>query len=319
MSSLAIVIVSWNTRDLLDRALASIETSMAQSPHQYQVIVVDNASHDQTPEMIRAQHPQVKLIETGENKGFAAGNNVALRALLNSPEAPEYIMLLNPDTEVLGTAIDTLVDFLDAHPDIAAVGPRLRYADGSTQSSRRRFPSRSVFFWESTPLEQYWPNNPWAQAYRYAEQPDEREQAVDWLVGAALMVRHSSIERAGVLDDGFMMYSEELEWQERITKTHPSSSNSIPPIWYLPNAVIMHYEGQSSSQVPAKRYIYFHRSRIRHAQMVYGKTFGMMVRFVIRALFLLELGTEAAKWLIGHKRELRADRVKVYWQVIRSV
>lgn len=319
MSSLAIVIVSWNTRELLDQALLSIERSMTQSPHQYHIVVVDNASHDQTPEMVRAKHPQVQLIETGENKGFAAGNNVALRALIESPAPPDYIMLLNPDTEVLGNAIDVLIEYLNAHPDIVVVGPRLRYADGSTQSSRRRFPSRQVFFWESTPLEQFWPNNPWAQAYCYTEQPDDREQAVDWLVGAALIVRRSAIERAGILDDGFMMYSEELEWQQRISKVHTASKTSISPIWYVPNAIIMHYEGQSSAQVPAKRYIYFHRSRIRHAQMMYGQVFGVAVRWFTRCIFMIELLTEAGKWLIGHKRSLRADRVKVYWQVIRAI
>ena len=136
----------------------------------------------------------------------------------------DYVFLLNPDTEVVGDAIPTLVRYMETHPDVAVVGPQLRYADGSVQSSRRRFPTKGVYFWESTPLEQRWPNNPWARRYHLADLPDDTEQEVDWLVGAALLVRRAAIERAGLLDAGFQMYSEELEWQRRISRQSAASS-----------------------------------------------------------------------------------------------
>jgi GT2 family glycosyltransferase len=366
MATLAIIIVSWNTRDLLRRCLATVHASLTGAGIAYRVVVVDNASRDGTSDMLRAEHPEVELIESGGNLGFAGGNNLALRRVLGvgsselgkdrptpNPQlpAPEYVLLLNPDTEVVGDAIPQLVRYLEAHPEVAVVGPRLRYPDGSVQPSRRRFPSRGVYFWESTPLEQRWPNNPWARRYRCAESSDDQEQAVDWLVGAALLVRRLAIERAGLLDDGFQMYSEELEWQRRIqrqgaggwelgvgsrpasscvtgqaeagswpTRFHPPSPNSqLPRIIYLPSATIIHHEGKSSEQALARRYLNFQRSRIRDARMTYGDGFAARLRWFLRAAYAAELATEAAKWLLGHRRELRAQRIGVYWQVVRGL
>jgi GT2 family glycosyltransferase len=241
------------------------------------------------------------------------------------------VLLLNPDTEVVGDAIPQLVGYLEAHPDVAVVGPQLRYADGSVQPSRRRFPTKATFFWESTPLEQLWPNNPWARRYRCADLPDDAEQEVDWLVGAALLVRRSAIERAGLFDAGFTMYSEELEWQRRIqglgdagwriaTPSHPASPVPHPPrIVYVPAAVIIHHEGKSSEQALAQRYLNFQRSRLRDAQMVYGQGFGAALRLFLRGAYMAELAAEGAKWLLGHKRLLRAQRIAVYWQVVREL
>ncbi|MFL5807247.1 MAG: glycosyltransferase family 2 protein, partial [Roseiflexaceae bacterium] len=263
MPSLAVIIVSWNTRDLLRRCLDTAHASLAGAGIAYQVIVVDNASSDGTPAMLRAAHPEVVLIEAGRNLGFAGGNNLALRRVLSAEfrvlsSAPpnsklkrsedtrnskfdadprnlklktqhsklDYILLLNPDAEVVGDAIPRLVGYMDAHPDVAVAGPKLLYPDGSAQPSRRRFPSRGVFFWESTPLEARWPGNPWARRYRCADAPDDITQDVDWLVGAALLVRREAIERAGLLDAGFAMYSEELEWQRRIRR--PTTDDRRP-------------------------------------------------------------------------------------------
>jgi N-acetylglucosaminyl-diphospho-decaprenol L-rhamnosyltransferase len=344
MTTLAIIIVSWNTRDLLRRCIQTIHTSLAGTGIDYTVVVVDNASIDGTPAMLRAEHPEALLLEPRRNLGFAGGNNLALRRVLSSEGAEnlklktqnsklDYVLLLNPDTEVVGDAIPRLVRYLDAHPDVAVVGPKLRYPDGSAQPSRRRFPTRTIYFWESTPLETRWPANPWARRYRYADTPDDVEQEVDWLVGAALLVRRSAIERAGLLDSGFAMYSEELEWQRRIKSTghrvqgtdrqtapYPLSPVPYPlKIVYLPDAVIIHHEGKSSEQALARRYLDFQRSRLRDARMVYGERFAAALRLFLRAAYGAELAVEAAKWLLGHKRALRARRIGVYWQVVREL
>lgn len=345
MPTLAIIIVSWNTRDLLRRAITSAHASLAGAGIDYRVLVVDNASADGTPAMLRAEHPEVELIESGGNLGFAGGNNLALRRVLsaefagvlerktensalNAQRSPtDYVLLLNPDTETVGDAIPQLVRYLEQHPAVDVVGPRLRYPDGGVQPSRRCFPSPGVFFWESTPLELWWPNNPWARRYRCADSPDDMEQAVDWLVGAALLVRRSAIERAGLLDAGFLMYSEELEWQLRISRQSAGSSrqykdgaaNDSRRIVYLPDAVIVHHEGKSSEQAPARRYINFQRSRIRYASLVYGARFAALLRLALRAAYAADLATEAAKWLLGHRRPLRVQRIGVYLQVLRAL
>jgi N-acetylglucosaminyl-diphospho-decaprenol L-rhamnosyltransferase len=358
MPSLAVITVSWNTRDLLRRSIQTIHASLAGAGIDYTIVVVDNGSADGTPATLRAEHPEVLLLEAGRNLGFAGGNNLALRrvlgdvgwgleehnhplsvtppcaALVPHPLSPDYVFLLNPDTEVVGDAIPVLVRHLESHPHVAVVGPRLRYADGSVQSSRRRFPTKGVYFWESTPLEQRWPNNPWAQRYHLADTPDDTEQEVDWLVGAALLVRRAAIERAGLLDAGFTMYSEELEWQRRISRQSAVSSKQSKAsstadrqlpiadcrrIVYLPDAVIIHHEGRSSEQALAQRYLNFQRGRLRDARMVYGERFAARLRLFLRAAYTIELAIEGAKWLLGHKRPLRAQRFAIYWQVLREL
>ncbi|KAB8144916.1 glycosyltransferase family 2 protein [Chloroflexia bacterium SDU3-3] len=325
MSELAIIIVSWNTRDLLQRCIEHVHSSLAGAGLPYRVVVVDNASHDGTPAMLRAEHPDVVLIEPGRNLGFAGGNNLALRWLLGmplpaelsiqpenaQPGQPQWLLLLNPDTEPLADALPQLVRYIQAHPDVAAVGPRLLNPDGSTQPSRRRFPDAGVFFLESTPLEQLFPHNRWAARYRMEGTPDDAEQDVDWLVGAALLVRRSAVERAGLLDAGFAMYSEELEWQLRLRRAGR--------VVYLPAAQITHYEGKSSEQVPARRLIHFQQSRLRYVRMVFGPIHALPLWATLVALYSAQLATEAAKWLLGHKRPLRAQRVAVYRQVLAGL
>jgi GT2 family glycosyltransferase len=314
-NTLAIIIVSWNVRNLLRRCIVSLRASLAASAIDGRIIVVDNASADGTAAMLRAEFPDVELIESGANLGFAGGNNLALRQLLAEPQPPDFYMLLNPDTEVVGDAPAALVRYLETHPDVAVVGPRLRYADGSDQPSRRRFPTAGVFFWESTPLEQRWPGNPWARRYRIAERSDDEEQDVDWLVGAALMVRREAIVRAGVLDEGFALYSEELEWQRRIR----AAGGGTGRIVFLPEALVIHHEGKSSEQAPARRYINFHRSRLRYARMVYGARLALPLRLFLLAAYSAELAVEALKWLLGHRRTLRAGRLRVYAEVLRGL
>lgn len=316
MTSLAIIIVSWNTRELLGRCLASVHASLAGSGIAYRIVVVDNDSADGTAALLRDEHPDVTLIEAGRNLGFAGGNNLALRWLLGravaSPEPPpDYLFLLNPDTEVVGDGIVRLVRYLEQRPDVAVVGPQLRYPDGSAQPSRRRFPSPAVFFWESTPLEWRWPANPWARHYRMADRPDDVEQEAGWLVGAALMVRRDAVMRAGLLDAGYALYSEELEWQRRLAEAGR--------IVYLPETVVVHHEGKSSAQVPARRLVAFHRSRLRYITQAHGPVLaGAVHRFLLLA-YAAELAIEALKWLAGHRRPLRASRIGVYRQLLRTL
>ncbi|NTW02183.1 MAG: glycosyltransferase family 2 protein, partial [Oscillochloris sp.] len=296
MSSIAIIIVSWNVRELLRRCLSSVERSLADSDLNATTIVVDNASADGTPDMVRADFPDVQLIEPGANLGFAAGNNVALRAILqradwslqanSEPTAtsnlqatiPDYVLLLNPDTEVVGDAIVRLVAKLEAHLELVAVGPRLRYGDGSVQSSRRRLPTRLTMLWESTLLERIWPGNPWARYYHCTDMPDDRAQSVGWLVGAAILVRSAAIMQAGLLDERFFMYSEELEWESRLQKANGQKPSSIV---YLPEAEITHYEGKSSEQAIARRHINFQRSKLLLARMWYGWGFAQLLQMAL--------------------------------------
>ena len=300
---IVVVIVSWNVCALLERCLASL------APLGCRTIVVDNASADASAAMVRQVFPAVELIEAGSNRGFAGGNNLALRRLLDDAEPPRAVLLLNPDTEVSAGQLPALWQALDAHPEVDVVGPQLRYADGSLQSSCRRLPQRRTYLWESTPLEQLWPGNPWARRYRMADADPQQPRAVEWLVGAALLVRFSAIARAGVFDEGFALYSEELEWQRRL-----AAGGRV--IWYLPSVVVTHHEGKSSEQAPARRRLLFRQSRLRDAAMQFGMPFAQVLRLALMSFSAAELGIEAAKWLAGHRRALRAARVHEHWDVL---
>jgi N-acetylglucosaminyl-diphospho-decaprenol L-rhamnosyltransferase len=315
---LAIIIVSWNVRTLLRNCLQSLTAAVGTDCATTTIMVVDNQSHDGTPEMVRNEFPQVQLIEPQRNTGFAGGNNIGLRALgfgrhPTPVDVPEYVLLLNPDTEPAPGSIETLCRFLDGRPDLAVVGPCLRYADGSVQSSRRRNPSRMSLFWESTLLERWWPQNRWARWYHCADRPDDSPQPVDWLVGAALLVRSEAISAAGLLDERYFMYSEEQEWQQRIQQVWGGRA-----IVYLPTAAITHYEGRSSEQVPARRHIDFQRSKIRLARQRFGWRTAYLLRSFLRFHYGYELTIESLKLLAGHQRSLRRERIGVYWQVLRD-
>lgn len=312
--TLAVIIVSWNVRELLRRCLQATLQSLADSGLSFQIFVVDNASSDETAAMLRAEFPSVQLLEASQNLGFAGGNNLALRFLgfEQGKIGAEMVLLLNPDTLPIGDALPQLVSYLQNHPSVAAVGPKLYYPTGQTQPSRRRFPSRLTFFWESTILERLWPNNFWARAYRCADQSPEIEQKVDWLVGAALLVRGKAILEAGLLDEKFFMYSEELEWQKRLQQQKAS-------IVYLPQAKVIHYEGKSSEQVPTAKQLYFQQSKIYLAQIWYGTVFAHFLCLFLWLSYAWELLLEGLKWLLGHRKSLRSQRIASYLTILRHL
>jgi len=320
MVDLSIVIVSWNVRDHLQRCLESIQASEIQSaterlmssdrvpskPYlQVETIVVDNGSSDGSIEMVRGNFPKVCLIANEDNRGFSAANNQGIDVAQG-----RYVLLLNPDTEVLGDALATMVAFADANPDAAIVGPQLLNPDGTVQSSRRRLPSLLTAAFESTWLE------PWAprrllEHYRVLDRPDHAIQDVDWITGAAMLVRRRAIEEVGLLDEGFFMYSEELDWCKRFREAGWR-------VVYLPTAQIVHHVGKSSEQVVAARHIHFQTSKVRYFRKHEGALVAGILRWILMANYVWQLGLEAAKWLVGHKRPLRAQRIAAYRRVLES-
>ncbi|MCP4542324.1 MAG: glycosyltransferase family 2 protein [Chloroflexi bacterium] len=303
MVDFSIVIVSWNVCDLLQRCLHSILDSPLSISSQ--VIVVDNASIDGSVEMVRAKFPNVHIIANTENRGFPSGNNQGINAAQG-----RYVFLLNPDAEVVGDALATMVDFADAHQDVGVVGPQLLNSDGSIQPSRRRLPTLATAFFESTWLQPYAPRRLLDHYYAH-DQPDDAIQDVDWVKGAALMARREGIEQVGLIDERFFMYSEELDWCRRFR-------DADWRVVYLPTAQVIHHEGKSSEQVLPARHIHFQTSKVRYFQKYHGRFVAKVLRLFLLGNYVWQLGLEGAKWLLGHRRPLRSQRVATYWQVIRS-
>ncbi len=307
---LSIIIVSWNVRELLRRCLQSIAAGMggppADSPRSYEVIVVDNASQDTSAEMVRMEFPWVRLVVNTENAGFTRANNQGLRLARG-----RYILLLNPDTEIVGDALPAMLTYMDAHPNVGGLGPQLRFPDGRPQSSRRRFPTYATAFIESTPLQRWFPRARLLQRYYMADVPDDQPHPVDWLVGACLLLRREAVESAGLLDERFFMYSEELDYAWRMRRAGW-------PLVYFPDAVVIHHEAQSSGQIAAERLILFHTSKVEFFRKWFGRRRGELLRWFLLVCFAWEWCVEGLKALLGHKRPMRLARMRAYARVLRS-
>jgi GT2 family glycosyltransferase len=304
VTDLSIIIVSWNVRDLLERCILSLPSPGPEL--ETEIIVVDNASTDGSVDMVLSQFPHVRVVANEENKGFTVANNQGL-ALSQG----RYLLLLNPDAEVVGDALATMVRHGDDHPEVGALGPQLCYPDGSLQSSRRRFPTMVTALVESTVFQEWWPDIRVLRRYYMADTSDEATQPVDWLVGACLLVRREVYDQLGGLDEGFFMYSEELDWCRRI-------KDAGWEVVYLPSATVVHHEGKSSEQVVAARHIHFQSSKVRYFRKHHGSLQGEFLRWFLLATYVYQMGREGLKWLVGHKRPLRAERLRAYRQVLGS-
>ncbi len=305
MVDLSVVIVSWNVCDLLRRCLASLARSTQPATISQEIIVVDNASTDGSVETLSPEFPHVHFVANTENRGFPAANNQGIRMARG-----RYVLLLNPDTEVLDGALEAMVAYADAHPDVGVIGPQLLDPDGSVQSSRRRFPTLATAFFESTWLQPYAPRRV-LRRYYVLDHDDDETIEVDWVKGAALMARRTAIEQVGPLDEGFFMYSEELDWCRRFREAGWR-------VIYLPTAQIVHYEGKSSEQVLPARHIHFQTSKVRYFHKYAGRPTAEVLRMFILANYAWQWGLEALKWLLGHRRALRTERMAAYAQVLRS-
>ncbi|MDQ7033390.1 MAG: glycosyltransferase family 2 protein [Anaerolineae bacterium] len=311
MIDLSIIIISYNVEALLSACLDSmiaspvaINKSDTGKPI-VEIIVVDSASSDNSVSMVREKYPQVKLFAYEENIGFVKGNNIGFEAAQG-----RYLLMLNPDTEVIGDAIPQMIAYLDANPDVGIVGSHTLNSDGSHQSTRRRFPTKTLAFFESTWLQSFAPQQ-MLDNYYVEEKPNEGVYEVDWVQGSALMARRAVYDKIGGLDTGYVMYSEEMDWCKR-------AKDSGWKVVYLGTATIIHHLGQSSEQVGAHKHIWFQQSKIRYFRKHHGAVFATILRLFLIVNYLFQLLIEGTKGLIGHKREIRRERVRAYWQVIRS-
>jgi N-acetylglucosaminyl-diphospho-decaprenol L-rhamnosyltransferase len=262
MTNLGIVIVSWNVRELLAACLESLSrTRSAHAERAARVIVVDNASTDGSAEMVRDRFPLAQLIVSEKNLGFAGGNNAGLRAWgvdASRPtlNGPRYILLLNPDTVVHDDALETMIHFMDATPQAGICGARLIYGDGSFQHSAFGFPGLWQIVLDAPGIHPRLLDSQLNGRYSRSLYASGRPFEVDHPLGAAMMVRAEAIPQVGLMDEGFHMYCEEIDWCWRIKKAGWK-------IYCVPQAEIVHYGGQSTKQVKAEMVVALWTSRLR--------------------------------------------------------
>jgi N-acetylglucosaminyl-diphospho-decaprenol L-rhamnosyltransferase len=296
MLDLAIVIVNYNTRNELRDCLTSIAAS--ETPFSYRVIVVDNHSSDGSVEMVRQEHPWAEVIASGKNGGYPYANNLGLYAagygLEGAPEElPRYALLLNPDTVLPPTALADMVAFMDKNPDVGASGPKLVRPDGTLDKAcRRSFPSPLVSFTHMSYLDRLFPRSPYLARYNLTYLDEDRQADVDALVGAFMLIRREALEEAGLLDEAFFMYGEDLDLCYRIVERGWR-------IVYNPAVVVLHIKGASSRKAGSRVVVAFYEAmRIFHRKHYRAHTF-FLVNWAIEAAITI------MQWLAVLRERLR--------------
>lgn len=248
MLKLSIVIVNYNTRDLLEELLSFL--SEAKYSFSFEVIVVDNNSPDGSSNMIRNNYPNMHLICNSENTGFARACNMGIECTCG-----EYVLFLNPDTKILDDALQTLVLFLDTHAQAGVVSGRVVYPDMTDQGVARKFPTpMNSIFGRKSVLTRIFPNNKYAHTYLTCLQYESGHPfEVDWVSGACLMVRKQILDDVGFFDEKFFMYWEDADLCYRIKEKGWK-------VFCVANAIIIHYEGKSTGKKKAHLIVEFNKS-----------------------------------------------------------
>ncbi len=286
MTSLAVVILNWNTPQLTLDALQTLYADLERhGPANTTVYVVDNASTDDSVAQIRAKFPQVQLIESQQNLGFGGGNNLALRTIgfgraIPIQQLPDAVYLLNSDTLTQPKATNTLFQTLLAYPDAGVVGAKLTYGDGSFQHSAFAFPDLVQLAIDLWPFFQRWYDTPLNGRYLLELYDQPRPFSVGFVLGATMMLRREVIQATGMFDEQFFMYAEEVDWQRRIEKAGWK-------IYCVPTAHVVHLGGQSTRMVKQRSIEQLWASRL----LLFKKHYPLPMRFI--AYQMLQVGLRA--------------------------
>lgn len=306
----AIVIVSFNTRELLAECLGSVFAGLDRTGLTAQVWVVDNASNDGSASIVRERFPAARLLALDANLGFAAGNNLALEAMGLGPNSgPEYVLFLNPDTLVVGSALETMLRFLEATPAVAVVGARLVHGDGSFQHSAFSFPGLVQIVLDFFPIHHRLRDS--RLNGRYPRRLYEAGQpfAVDHPLGAAFMVRRQALAQAGFFDERFFMYCEEVDLCRRIKAEGWQ-------VYCVPQAKIVHLVAQSTRQFRDRMFVALWRSRFLMFQKHESKAFVWAARRVVRLGLLAEARRARVAWCRGEVDSAQLEaRLAAYQEV----
>ncbi len=299
---ISIIIVSWNTASFLENCLTSILANPPSSP--FEVWVVDNASTDNSPRMVREKFPQVHLIENRENVGFARANNQAIQQCTGN-----YVLLLNPDTLVASGALQAMIDFLDQHPEAGAAGAKNLTPDGSLQISSHPRPTLSRELWRLLHLDAISPYALYPSAMWETNQP----QDVDVLGGACLLLKKEVLEQVGFLDEDYFMYSEEIDLCYRIQRAGWH-------LYWIPQAEVVHFGGQSTQQVPTEMFLNLYHSNIKYFRKHYGWSAAQIHKLILAIAALSRLLLTPFVMVVHSSRRQKhltlADR---YWRLILAL
>ena len=310
MLDLGIVIVNYRTCDLLRECLQSIYEG--RGDFSFQVCVVDNCSQDGSCAMVGEEFPQVQLIESAINGGYAYANNLGLRAFgfaqtsdeRSSESTPRYALLLNPDTLLPPSALQEMLNFMETHPEAGVAGPRLVLADGSLDlACRRSFPSPAVSFYRMVGLSKLFPRSRRFGRYNLTYLDPDEVAEVDSVVGAFMLVRAEALKQVGLLDESFFMYGEDLDWAYRIKEAGWK-------VYYNPQVTVLHYKRAASRHSRKANYEFYRAMHIFYRKH-YAATTPFWLHWLILGGIALRGGLAAlsSRLLRGSKNEKFSEAV----------
>ncbi|MCX7918698.1 MAG: glycosyltransferase family 2 protein [bacterium] len=298
--TISVIIVNRNTQPLLAECLAAVDTTIP--PMTYETIVVDNGSRDGSVPFLKSREPQVRLIENKRNTGFAHAVNQAI-----SVATGVYLLILNTDIILPATAVASMVTFMEQTPDAGIIGGQLLNTDGTNQQSIAPYPSLATELLNKSILRLLFPKK-----YYHKNSVYQAPVAVETLVGAAVLVRKTSIERIGLMDERFFLYFEETDWCRRFNQAGEK-------VYFLPTVKIEHKQGQStppSLKIRAQieyyisRYKYFNKYHSTPTQILLY--WGLITKLIVEIIsnFLVSCVT---LFLVKSSQ----NKMKTSWSILR--
>jgi N-acetylglucosaminyl-diphospho-decaprenol L-rhamnosyltransferase len=280
LTDLSVSIVNTNSRELLLACLDTLPRDAAE------VVVLDNASEDGSADAVRERFPDVRVLAQDFRAGFGANHNTVIRAT-----GGRYVYVLNEDTTAEDWAFDRIVAYLDAHPRVAALGPRLVYPDGRLQDSAWRFPTPLVSALGLLTVGKL----------GVKQSGGDEPHVVDWVMGAALVLRRDALDEVGLFDEEFFLYSEEVDLQLRLRRAGWE-------VHYFPEATVTHHESQFSADIPERRINEMWRSRHRYWHKHHGAAGARVAALATGGQYALRaavapLAHRSAKRMLLHARD----------------
>ena len=248
---LSAVVVTYNSREHIADCLGSLER--ARGGLAMETVVVDNASADGTVAAVRAAFPGAKVVETGDNLGYAKAVNRGVRE-----SGGEFALVLNPDCVVAEGALAALHAWMRAHPRCAIAAPRILNTDGTVEFSARSFPTHLTFLFNRYSLAtRLWPGNPWSRRYLLSDWDHASDRSVDWVSGACMFVRRAAIEQVGGMDEFYFMFNEDVDWCHAMKRAGWS-------VDFVAAAEVTHHIGASKGRVADRVILERHRGMIHY-------------------------------------------------------
>jgi len=289
-----ISICSWNTVDDLRVCLTSLAAIREEA--NFEVFVVDNNSEDGSAEMVEAEFPWVRLERSATNRGFTGGHNHAAEL-----RRGEHLFPLNSDAVVRPGAVRELLNYLAANPEVGIVGPRLLNPDGSLQFSCRRFPNPVAALFRNTPLGKLFPKNRFTRDYLMQEWNHDGPREVDWVSGAAFIIRGELIRRIGLFDPEYFMFCEDVDLCWRAWKAGSK-------VHYFPSPTVVHAIGHSTDKAPNRMIGRFHRSMFRFFAKNRVPELPILARPFALAFAATALLVRASVFVAGNKMDILRRR-----------